>query len=101
MNATALDRLKLLADELTTEVDPRWKDDWEKGQDAGTMFAGEKLAKLFAELTPQEDPPTPFSDEIMDVHEHVDRDLRWLSPRARHQSNRTAAPSHGGTQAHP
>jgi len=38
-----------LANELCTEQDPDYKDEWERGYDAGRMAAGRELKKLLEE----------------------------------------------------
>ena len=38
-----------LADRLTIETDPDYKDDWERGYEAGLMAAGRRLKKLLDE----------------------------------------------------
>lgn len=40
-----MNAVETLAAELSQEADPRWKDDWERGYDAGRSDAGSALQK--------------------------------------------------------
>jgi len=41
--------IEKLANELCTEPDPDYKDEWERGYDAGRMSAGQELQKLLGD----------------------------------------------------
>jgi hypothetical protein len=38
-----MNAIERLAGELLEEQDPRWKDEWERGYDAGRLTAGREL----------------------------------------------------------
>jgi len=47
-------KLQEFADHLAEEPDQDYKDEWERGYDAGLMFAGRELRKLLAAGGPTE-----------------------------------------------
>jgi len=46
----ALEAVTKLANELTEPADPNYKDDWEKGYDAGREAAGRELVELLQRM---------------------------------------------------
>lgn len=46
---TDIEAIKALAKQLTIEPDPDWKDEWERGFDAGWMAAGRELLKALGD----------------------------------------------------
>lgn len=48
---TVIAKFHELASRLSTEPGPDYKDEWERGYDAGQMAAGRELLKIIAEAT--------------------------------------------------
>ena len=45
-----LSKIYALADELTAKPKPRYRDDWERGHDAGRLDAGRVLKALLEDI---------------------------------------------------
>ena len=67
-------RLRALADELAAEPDQDYKDEWERGFDAGQMAAGRELQKLLLSGEPT----------VADI----DREALRIANSARYNENR-------------
>lgn len=48
MEPTLLAQLQALAENLSTEQDPNYKEEWERGYDSGMMAAGRLLKDVLA-----------------------------------------------------
>lgn len=51
MSKVSVKKLRALAEELAAEPDQDYKDEWERGFDAGQMAAGKELTSLLKEGT--------------------------------------------------